>query len=75
MKRKEQIEKYRRSQLADLFKMEKELETKIADLKIKLSVGKLKNVAELKNRKRELARIKTLIREKVAANIEKEDKK
>jgi len=70
MKRKEQIKKYRNSDLPALFKAEKDLGTKIFDLKMKLPLGKVKNTTELKNLKRELARVKTFIRQRVSADLE-----
>jgi len=75
MKQKEIVEKYKKSDLKNLFKREKELEEKILDLKIKLSLGKLKNTSELKMTKRELARVKTFIRQKVLPQVVKESKK
>jgi large subunit ribosomal protein L29 len=47
----------------ELVKMVQELTKKLSDLRFKFSSGKLKNVKEIKNSKKEIARILTIIKE------------
>ncbi len=74
MKRKEQLKKYRKMSLASLFKAEAKLKRKIFEARTKLSVGKLKNTAQIKNLRKELARVKTIIREKAAQELRAKEK-
>jgi len=48
----------------ELEKMVQELVKKLSDLRFKFSSGKLKNVKEINNSKKEMARILTIINEK-----------
>jgi len=76
MKHKEQLKEYKKTSLATLLKKEANLKKKLVDLKMKLASNKLKNTAQIKAVRREIALIKTLIFEKMALTIvEKEDKK
>jgi len=74
MKRKEQLKKYKTAKIESLIKAEINLKEKIFDLKTKLALGKLKNTAQIKHFKKELARIKTLIRLKVIGELKTEKK-
>ena len=47
----------------ELEKMMHELTKKLSDLRFKFSSGKLKNVKEINNSKKEIARILTIIKE------------
>ena len=47
----------------ELAKMSQELTKKLSDLRFKFSSGKLKNVKEINNSKKEIARILTIIKE------------
>jgi len=47
----------------ELEKTARELVKKLSDLRFKFSSGKLKNVKEIKNSKKEIARILTIIKE------------
>lgn len=66
MKRKEIIENYRKMEVKDLMKDLK----KLRDEKAKLTLGneKGKNVASYKRNKKDIARIETLISQKVGEN-------
>ena len=75
MKRKEQLKKYRKMTLRELARAEQKIRQKIFDLKMKLPLGKVKNTAQLKELKKELARIMTIMREKAKEELEKEQKK
>ncbi|MDD3774220.1 MAG: 50S ribosomal protein L29 [Patescibacteria group bacterium] len=61
MKSKDQLKEYQKMSLAALLKKETDLKKKIFDLKMKLSVGKIKNTAQLNLIRKDLARVKTLI--------------
>lgn len=49
---------------AELEKMFEDQQKELVEAKIKLTTGKLKNVHEVKRRRHDLARIKTIIAEK-----------
>jgi len=53
----------RKKDKKDLEKSAKELRKKLSDLRFKFSSGKLKNVKEVNESKKELARILTIIKE------------
>ena len=53
----------RKKNKKELEKMVGELVKKLSDLRFKLSSGKLKNVKEMNNSKKDLARILTIINE------------
>ncbi|MCD6462997.1 MAG: 50S ribosomal protein L29 [Thermotogae bacterium] len=48
----------------ELRQMEEELKRKLMDLRFQLAMGKLKNTAQIKMVKRDIARIKTILRER-----------
>lgn len=48
----------------ELGKMVQDLRKKLSDFRFKFSSGKLKNVKEMNNSKKEMARILTIIKEK-----------
>jgi len=48
----------------ELRQMEEELKRKLMDLRFQLAMGKLKNTAQVKMVKRDIARIKTILRER-----------
>jgi large subunit ribosomal protein L29 len=53
----------RKKDKKELVKTVQELTKKLSDFRFKFSSGKLKNVKEIKNSKREIARILTIIKE------------
>ncbi len=55
----------RKKDKKELEKNVQELRKKLSDLRFKFSSGKLKNVKEINNTKKELARILTIIKEHV----------
>ena len=54
----------RKKDKKELGKNVQELRKKLSDLRFKFSSGKLKNVKEVNNSKKEIARILTIIKEK-----------
>lgn len=66
MKRKEAIENYRKMEIKDLVKDLKKLQDDTA--RLNLSNGKSRNVATYKRNKKDIARIETLISQKVGEN-------
>jgi len=54
----------RKRDIKELGKMVQDLRKKLSDFRFKFSSGKLKNVKEMNNSKKELARILTIIKEK-----------
>jgi large subunit ribosomal protein L29 len=54
----------RKKDKKELGKNVQELRKKLSDLRFQFSSGKLKNVKEINNTKKELARILTIIKEK-----------
>jgi ribosomal protein L29 len=76
MKRRERLKENKKAGLVTLLKKETNLKKKLVDLKMKLASNKLKNTAQIKNVRREIALTKTLIFEKAAlAAVNKEDEK
>ena len=55
----------RKKDKKDLERSIHDLRKKLSDLRFKFSSGKLKNVKEIKNSKKEIARILTIIKEHV----------
>lgn len=55
----------RKKDKKELEKMAVELEKKLSDLRFKFSSGKLKNVKEMNNSKKDLSRILTILKENV----------
>jgi large subunit ribosomal protein L29 len=55
----------RKKDKKELEKRVQELNKKLSDLRFKFSSGKLKNVKEIKNLKKEIARILTITKEHV----------
>ncbi len=53
----------RKKDKKELEKIFQDLNKKLSDLRFKFSSGKLKNVKEIKNFKKEIARILTILRE------------
>lgn len=53
----------RKKDKKELEKMAQDLRKKMSDLRFKFSSGKLKNVKEINNSKKEVARILTLLKE------------
>ena len=53
----------RKKDKKELEKIVQELTKKLSDLRFKFSSGKLKNVKEVKNIKKEIARILTILKE------------
>jgi large subunit ribosomal protein L29 len=58
-----QIAELRKKDKKELEKTVSELKKKLSDLRFSFSSGKLKNVKEIKNSKKEIARILTILRE------------
>ncbi len=58
-------EELRKKDKKELEKTVYELKKKLSDLRFKFSSGKLKNVKEINNSKKEIARILTIIKEHV----------
>ena len=58
-----QIQELRKKDIKELEKTVQELTKKLSDLRFKFSSGKLKNVKEINNFKKEIARILTIIKE------------
>lgn len=56
----------RKKDKGELEKAIHELRKKLSDLRFKFSSGKLKDVKEINNSKKEIARILTIIKEKIA---------
>ncbi|MCD6195116.1 50S ribosomal protein L29 [bacterium] len=75
MKRKEQLKKYLKMSLVSLIKEEGKLRKKIFDTKTKLVLGKLKNTAQISILRKELARLKTIIRQKAEEEVKEKKKK
>lgn len=73
MKRKEQLKEYNGLSLPSLLKKEANLKKKIFDLKMDLARGKVKNTAQIKLLRRELARVKSIIFEKAAKEMSEEE--
>ena len=57
-------EELRKKDKGELIKTVDELKSKLSDIRFKFSSNKLKNVKEISNIKREIARILTIINEK-----------
>jgi len=57
----------RKKDKKELGKNVQELRKKLSDLRFQFSSGKLKNVKEINNTKKELARILTILQEHVSA--------
>jgi large subunit ribosomal protein L29 len=74
MKRKEQLKEYKGLSLTILLKKEADLKIKIFDLKMKTATGKVKNTAQIRWMRKELARIKTLVFEKATKEMIEETK-
>ena len=55
----------RKKDKKELEKIVLELEKKLSDLRFKFSSGKLKNVKEINNLKKDIARVLTIIKEHV----------
>ena len=53
----------RKKDKKELEKIVQEINKKLSDLRFKFSSGKLKNVKEMKNSKKDIARILTLLKE------------
>lgn len=75
MKRKEQLKKYTKMSLVSLLKAESKLRKKIFETKTKLVLGKLKNTAQIASLRKELARVKTIIRQKAKEELESKKRK
>lgn len=75
MKRKEQLKKYTKMSLVSLLKTESKLRKKIFETKTKLVLGKLKNTAQIASLRKELARVKTIIRQKAKEELESKKRK
>jgi len=58
-----QITELRKKDKKELEKTAQELTKKLSDLRFKFSSGKLKNVKEISNSKKEIARILTILKE------------
>ena len=58
-----QIAELRKKDKKELEKTVLELRKKLSDLRFKFSSGKLKNVKEIRNSRREIAKILTILRE------------
>ena len=54
----------REKSVADLDALEAELRSELFVLRMKHFTGQLQNVSELKQKKRDIARVKTIVREK-----------
>jgi len=59
-----QLKDSRSKKVSDLDKQVAGLQKELLDLKLQLSVGKVKNARESKLKRRDIAQIKTIIREK-----------
>lgn len=57
-------EDLRKKERGELEKLLKDLREKLAKLKFDLSLGKLKNVREIRQTKKDIARVLTILREK-----------
>jgi large subunit ribosomal protein L29 len=64
MMKKKQLAELHTKGREELKKSLEELQTELTKLKTDLGAGKLKDVQQVKKKKRDLARIKTMIREK-----------
>ncbi len=58
------VKEIRQKTIEDLRKLEKELREKLRGLRFDLASGKVKNVREIREIKKDIARILTVIREK-----------
>ena len=56
----------RKKDKKELQKMVQDLRKKLSDLRFKFSASKLKNVKEIHNSKKEIARILTILKENIA---------
>jgi large subunit ribosomal protein L29 len=70
MKRKDQLKEFKSASLPTLLKKETDLNKKLFDLKMNLARGKVKNTSQIKDLRKELARVKTITFE-TAANTAK----
>lgn len=61
-----QIDELRKKDKKELDKTVQELTKKLSDLRFKFASGKLKNVKEISNSKKEIARILTILKEQKA---------
>jgi len=72
MKAKEELKLLKAKTISELEQELREAKIKLANLKKDLLQEKLKKISEIKKNKKYIARIKTLIREKIKEDIIKE---
>jgi ribosomal protein L29 len=70
MKVKDEIKKFKSQSIAELTKELKDLNLKIIDMKRNLSQDKLKKTSDLTKTRKNIARIKTILREKLVSELE-----
>lgn len=71
--KKKQIKEIRTKNIKELAVIKAKTESELVQLQSDLGSGKLKDVQRVKRKKRELAQIKTIIREKKLLEPEKEE--
>lgn len=68
--KKQILQKMRSKTVAELIEELQQEKNKLTDSKMQIALGKLKNIREVKLRKRDLAQILTIIREKQISHEE-----
>ena len=74
MKLKDNLKGLRLKQISELSQELSKNRVKLAEMKRDLSLDKLKKNSEISKIKRQIARIQTIMREKIAAEISQEEK-
>ena len=74
MKTAEEAKKIKDKSISELATELTKTKTKLADLKKNLALGKLKKTSDVKKTKKYIAKIQTAMREKLEAELEKEEK-
>ena len=74
MKKTEELKNLRQKSISELQKDLKESKTKFQDLKKEAVLGKIKDSSKIKKTRKTMARISTVILEKMLASLEEESK-
>jgi len=75
MKTSEEMKKIKAQSVSELASELAKSKAKLTDLKKDLAVGKLKKTSDIKKTKKNIARIQTILREKLEAELEKGEAK
>ncbi len=74
MKTAEEAKKIKDKSVSELAAELTKTKTKLADLKRDLALGKLKKTSDVKKTRKYIAKIQTVMREKLEAELEKKEK-